>query len=72
MTPLEPALARPVEHDRREVRVVLDDQQHPVALLEGVAVVGDDALLDDRVVHPLGQGRRGSGRALDRVGEQPR
>jgi hypothetical protein len=37
---LEAFLARKLEEDGREHRVILDDQDHVVAMADGVAVVG--------------------------------
>ena len=46
---LEALVARQPEQDARVVRVVLDDQQHVVALADVVAIVGDDLFgLGDR------------------------
>ena len=46
---LEALVARQAEQDARIVRIVVDDQQHAVALADVVAVVGDDFLgLRDR------------------------
>ena len=45
---LEAFLARQVEQDARKVGVVFDDQQHAVARLNRLAVVGDFAVQQQR------------------------
>ena len=51
---LEALVARQAQQDARVVRIVLDDQQHRIALLDVVAVVGDTLLARhwQHVEHP--------------------
>ena len=80
--PLKPLLARRVEQEPGEGQVVLDDQQHPVAGLDVVAVVAD--LVDEprlarcgrlAALRPAGAGalgRRAVRRRGARLGGSPR
>ena len=71
---LEALVARQAQQDARVVRVVLDDQQHGVALLDVVAIVLDVLLARDRqdraVRVAIGGWTRGVGAvcALSRAG----
>ena len=61
--PLEPAVARQVQQDLREVGVVLRDEEDAVTLLDGAPVVADRALDDRRQHHARAGGRH----RLDRL-----
>ena len=69
---LEALVARQAEEDARVVRVVLDDEQHGVALLDGVAVVLDVLFARDRQDRERaavgGSRRRAAAAALAAVG----